>query len=77
MQWRGKILDSNRVFIHINNSKPFNNSKSNAFPLDLEEKTFSHFNWEWDRVIFLPEVSFSNYKHIKQEQGHGRGDLAD
>lgn len=44
------------------------------------QKKKSHFHASTEnenRVLFLPEVSFSNYKHKKQEQGHDVGDMAD
>lgn len=51
----------------FSNSNPFRNSNPTAFPSDLENKSFSHFETE-DRVTFLPKASFSDYKHMKQNR---------
>lgn len=59
---KGEILDSNCVSIHINNSKPFNNSNSSAFPLDFEKSHFHATTENENRAIFLPEVSFCKLK---------------
>lgn len=74
MYWKGKFL-TQIVCLFIPLFKTFNNSNSNAFPLDFEKSHFHTTTENENRAIFLPEVSFCKLKTHETRVGTWQGRL--